>query len=201
VLDAKAREALRGISDATGRALAKVGFTANSLTALGVALSSVAAWRISRGAFLSAGLILTAGGLLDFCDGAVARVRGTASKFGAFLDSFTDRISDALVFSALIWWMFTDGGNIRSDHLLVLTFAAYGGAVLTSYVRAKAESLGFDCKVGILERAERLIVLCGGLIIGQYALAAAIWVIAILGLVTVVQRLLHVAKQARSQAA
>lgn len=193
MLDARAREALRGFSDWTGRTLSRLGFTANSLTALGIALSAVAAWRIANGAFLAAGLLLTAGGCLDFCDGAVARFRGTASRFGAFLDSVTDRVSDALVFSAFAWFYFQGG----DETMAVVTLAAYGGGQLTSYIRAKAESLGYDCKTGILERAERLILLCTGLILGF--VEVMLWAVAALSVVTVGQRLVHVARQARAE--
>lgn len=197
MLDAKAREALQGLSDFTGRALSRLGFTANLLTALGVVLSGVAAWRIADGAFLAGGLILTAGGCLDFCDGAVARVQGTASRFGAFLDSVTDRFSDAFVFSGFAWYYL----RMSDDVMFAIVLAAYGGAVLTSYVRAKAESLGYDCKVGLLERAERLIVINGGLILSAFAvqiLEVALGALAVLGILTVVQRLVYVARQART---
>lgn len=189
MLDAKAREALKGLSDLTGRTLSRLGFTANVLTVLGVVLSAVASWRIARGAFLSGGLILAAGGALDFCDGSVARVRGTASRFGAFLDSVTDRVSDALVFSAFVWFFFAEGDEVTA----AVALAAYAGGGLTSYIRAKAESLGLDCKVGLLERAERLILLCAGLILGL--VEPMLWAVAVLSVVTVVQRLVHVARQ------
>ena len=202
MLDARAREALKGLSDWTGRSLARVGFTANSLTALGIALSAVAAWRIADGAFLAGGLILAAGGVLDFCDGAVARARGTASRYGAFLDSVTDRVSDALVFSAFAWYFFRGGpggSGVSPDGnelMAGVALAAYGGSQLTSYIRAKAESLGYDCKTGILERAERLILLCAGLILGFVEIM--LWAVAALSIVTVVQRLVHVVRQDRA---
>ena len=198
MLDAKARDALRGLSDWTGRSLSRLGFTANVLTALGVALSAVAAWRIATGAFLSAGLILTAGGVLDFCDGAVARVRGTASKFGAFLDSVTDRFSDAFAFSAFAWYFF----GAHDDRVAAVALAAYAAGTLTSYIRAKAESLGYDCKVGLLERAERLIAINTGLILSAFwhpLVEIALWVVAVAGTITVLQRLVHVARQGRAE--
>ena len=194
MLDAKARDALKGLSDRTGRVLSRLGFTAYVLTGLGVVLSAVASWRIATGAFLSAGVILIAGGVLDFCDGAVARVRGTASTFGAFIDSVTDRFSDAFAFSAFVWFFFQEG----NETIAVMALAAYAGGTLTSYIRAKAESLGYDCKVGILERAERLILLCAGLILGFVEIM--LWVVAALSVVTVVQRLVYVSRQARARA-
>ncbi len=197
MLDAKAREALKGLSDWIGRALARLGLTANMLTSLGVGLSAVAAWRIASGAFVAGGLILTAGGVLDFCDGAVARVRGTASRFGAFLDSATDRFSDAFVFSGFAWHYFQQS----DESMFAVTLAAYGSALLTSYIRAKAESLGYDCKVGLLERAERLILINAGLILSAFAsrvVVVALLAVAVLGVVTVVQRLVYVSRQART---
>lgn len=193
MLDAKAREALQGVSDGVGRALSRIGFTANVLTALGVVISAVASWRIATGAFLSAGVILTVGGLLDFADGSVARVTGTSSKFGAFLDSVTDRFSDAFAFSALTWFYFSAGDEVMAG----VSLAAYGAGAITSYIRAKAESLGFDCKVGILERAERLIILNAGLILDSLfsAIEIAVWAIAVGGVFTVAQRLVHVSGQ------
>jgi len=196
MLDAKAREALKGFYGWTGRTLARVGFTANSLTILGIVLTAVAGWRIVVGGFLSAGLILMIGGMLDFCDGAVAKARGTASTLGAFFDSVSDRVSDAIVFSTLAWFF------LRTNHerAAILALVAYGMSVMTSYIRAKAESLGFDSKVGVLERAERLIVICSAMIL-YFAwsgfVEAALWVIAFFGAVTVLQRLVHVARQAR----
>jgi len=196
MLDAKAREALKGFYGWTGRTLARLGFTANSLTVLGIVFTAVAGWRIAVGGFLSAGLILTAGGCLDFCDGAVAKARGTASVLGAFFDSVTDRVSDAIVFSTLTWYFLRTG----QPRAAVVALVAYGMSVMTSYIRAKAESLGFDSKVGVLERAERLIVICTALILSQlwsHLVESALWVIAIFGAVTVLQRLVHVARQAR----
>lgn len=194
MLDAKAREALEGLAGWTGRTLTRVGLTANTITILGVALSAVATWRIAYGAFLAGGIILMIGGILDFCDGAVARVQGTASAAGAFFDSVTDRLSDAMVFSALTWYFLTNGDEWTAAAAL----ASYGMAQMTSYIRAKAESLGYDCKVGILERAERLIILCAGLIL--WFVKVSLWAIAVLGAVTVIQRLVHVMRQARARA-
>jgi CDP-diacylglycerol--glycerol-3-phosphate 3-phosphatidyltransferase len=161
-----------------------------------IALMAVAggSWRIAAGGLRSAGIILTAGGMLDFCDGAVARVQGTASRRGAFFDSVTDRISDSLIHSALLWYFLVRKPDQWTAGVVL---AAYALAVLTSYIRAKAESLGFDCKVGLLERAERLIVLNVGLIVTP-VLVPLLWVLAALSAVTVVQRVVHVLRQARA---
>jgi CDP-diacylglycerol--glycerol-3-phosphate 3-phosphatidyltransferase len=169
-------------------------FTADRLTALGILVTAGGAWRIADGGLRSAGIILAFGGLLDFADGSVARAQGTSSPRGAFLDSVTDRVSDSLIFSALAWYFL-----VRKPELWTagVVLAAYGFAVLTPYIRAKAESLGYDCKVGILERAERLIVLNVGLILTPI-LVPLLWVLAALSAATVLQRLVHVSKQARA---
>lgn len=193
MLDARAREALQGFSDWLGRTLTRAHFTADSITVLGVLVTAGGAWRIADGGLRSAGIILTAGGLLDFCDGSVARVQGTSSRRGAFLDSVTDRISDSLVFSALLWYFLVRDSDLWTAGVVL---AAYALAVFTSYIRAKAESLGFDCKVGLLERAERLIVLNVGLILTPI-LVPLLWILAALSAFTVVQRLVHVFRQAR----
>lgn len=192
MLDARAREALDGLYRWTGRTFARLGFTADSLTVLGIALTAVAAWRIAYGAFLAGGLILIGGAVLDFCDGAVAKARGSASTLGAFKDSVSDRLSDGLIFGSLLWFFFTDGDELIAG----VTLAAFVLAGMTSYIRAKAESLGYDCRVGILERAERLIALCTGLILGFVEIM--LWAIAVLGAVTVGQRIVHVFRQARA---
>jgi len=194
VLDARAREALKGFSDWTGRTLSRAHFTADRVTVLALLIVAGGSWRIAAGGLRSAGIILTAGGMLDFCDGAVARVQGTASPRGAFFDSVTDRISDSLIFSSLLWYFLVRKPDLWTAGVV---FAAYALAVFTSYIRAKAESLGFDCKVGLLERAERLIVLNVGLIL-TWILIPLLWLLAALSAVTVVQRLVHVFRQARS---
>jgi CDP-diacylglycerol--glycerol-3-phosphate 3-phosphatidyltransferase len=195
VLDARAREALKGLSDWIGRALTRAHFTADRVTALAILVVAGGAWRIAAGGLRSGGIILTFGGLLDFCDGSVARVQGTSSRRGAFLDSVTDRVSDSLVFSALLWYFLVRKPDLWTAGVVL---SAYALAVLTSYIRAKAESLGYDCKVGLLERAERLIVLNVGLIL-TWILVPLLWVLAALSAVTVVQRLVHVSKQARAE--
>lgn len=195
MLDAKAREALDGLQLFIGRGLSRAHLSADVLTLLGVALTAVAAWRVVVDDLVVGGLILIAGAVFDFFDGAVARVRGTASARGAFLDSVTDRFSDAIIFAALLWYFFV----VAPDEVMAaVTLAAYATASLTPYIRAKAEALGFDCKVGILERAERLILLMVGLVLGF--LEPVMWILAVLGTVTVIQRIVHVRRQRHAPA-
>lgn len=193
MLDAKARRALQGLTLWSGRLIARLGLSPNAITGLGLAVTGAGAWFVLTGRHVTGGLILIAGGVLDFLDGAVAKATGRTSVFGSFLDSVTDRMSDALLFSALLWF-FAQAGE---DRLVALTLAVFALTVLTSYIRAKAESLGFDCRVGILERAERLVLIITGLVLG--ILEPMLWIVTALGAVTVGQRLLHVGKQARAR--
>lgn len=192
-----------------GGAIGRAGVTPNMITVLGFLVTVAAAVAIARGAFLLGGFILIAGSVSDMLDGAVARATGKISKGGAFLDSVLDRLSDAVVFVGLIWfysasefWVVsfadnpvTDGVAGGVDHpALLLSLAALILSLMVSYVRARAEGLGFSCNVGIAERPERIVVLCTGLILDQMGIALAVLVAATL--VTVVWRFVHVWRQA-----
>jgi CDP-diacylglycerol--glycerol-3-phosphate 3-phosphatidyltransferase len=191
MLDAKARQALQGVSLWSGRGLARLGLTPNGVTVMGLAVTAGGSWLVGGGRLRAGGIVLIAGGVLDFLDGAVAKATGRMTLLGSFLDSVTDRLSDGLLFAALLWFFVAEG----SERLVGVTIAAFVLTVLTSYIRAKAESLGLDCRVGILERAERLTLVIAGLILG--ILEPMLWVVVALGAVTVAQRLVHVGKQAR----
>lgn len=192
MIDSRAREALQGAQTVAGNLLGRrLGLTPNQITITGVLLTGVATAFVIRGEFLVAGLVLIVGGILDFCDGAVAKVMGTSSTFGAFVDSVADRFSDALILAGLTWYFVREA----DDLFIAVTLAALVGAQLTSYIRAKAESLGYDCKTGILERAERMIGIMAGLLLG--VLKPVLWVLAVGAAITVVQRLVHVTRQGR----
>lgn len=194
MIDARAREALDGVQRVAGRALARLGLSPGAVTVLGVVVTAAGAYAIFRGAFWQAGLVLVLGGVTDFLDGAVARATGRSSVAGAFLDSVCDRLSDAFVYSAIVWVYLSGGDEVTAGVALV----AFVGAQLTSYVRAKAESLGFECKVGFMERAERVVLIIIGLVFG--ILTSVLWVLAIGSVATVGQRFVHVWRQARRRA-
>ena len=137
-------------------------------------------------------LILT--GLPDALDGAVAKASGTSSVRGAFLDSVSDRVTDILLFCGIAWYLASN----ESGRIMMLPVAVMGVAMLISYQRAKAASLGFDAKGGIMERAERFIVLALGLLISNI-LIPVLWVMLILTLITAIQRFIKVWNQATSQ--
>lgn len=194
MIDARAREALDGVQRVAGRALARLGLSPGAVTVLGVVVTAGGAYAIFRGAFWQAGLVLILGGVTDFLDGAVARATGRSSVAGAFLDSVSDRLSDAFVYSAIVWVYLSGGDEVTAGVALV----AFVAAQLTSYVRAKAESLGFECKVGFMERAERVVLIIIGLVFG--ILTSVLWVLAIGSVATVGQRFVHVWRQARRRA-
>jgi CDP-diacylglycerol--glycerol-3-phosphate 3-phosphatidyltransferase len=146
-------------------------------------------------------VVVTFSVLLDLLDGALARARGGGTVFGAVLDSVGDRVADAAIFGALIWW-YSGAGDNRLLVLLALLCLVLG--VLTSYVKARAEGVGIACNVGIVERLERLLlVLFGTGLTGlgvPYALHVGLWVLLAGSAVTVVQRILAVHRGAAGAA-
>jgi CDP-diacylglycerol---glycerol-3-phosphate 3-phosphatidyltransferase len=169
-----------------GRALARTRLSPNQLTTAGLVLTGVAAWLVANGHPVAGGLVLAGGGLMDTLDGALARASGRSTPFGGFYDSVSDRISDGLILAALAWW-------VRDEpRLFALAVTALVAAEVTSYVRAKAEAIDLDCTVGILERAERALLLIVALLWSPWLLEPVLWLLAVGGIVTVVQRIHHV---------
>ena len=185
------RSAPRWLTDPVVRLLASLGVTPNMLTVAGVIGNAGAAVLAARGDFLPAGIIVLAASSLDLFDGALARATGRATDFGSVFDAVMDRVSEAAVlFGILIY--FSDRGG-RSEELLA--FAAVVGSILVSYVRARAQIIGLNLREGLFTRAERVILLAGGLIIDQ--VTPMLWVLAVLAGVTALQRLLLVWLQTR----
>jgi CDP-diacylglycerol--glycerol-3-phosphate 3-phosphatidyltransferase len=178
--------------------LLRAGVTADAVTVTGT-LGAVAGsvGLIATGHLFWGAFTVTLFVLLDMLDGALARARGGGSLFGAVLDSSLDRVVDAAIFGALVWW-FTGEGDNRLLALVALLCLVLG--VLTSYVKARAEGVGLRCDVGIVERTERLIlVLTGTGLFGlglPYAVHVGLWVLLAGSLVTVVQRGVEVHRQA-----
>ena len=138
-----------------GRRLVRLGVTANQVTVVGMMLAAATGVTIGMGRFWIGVVLLTVGGLMDTLDGVVAKAAGTASKRGAFFDSVSDRVADALIFGGMTWYL----ASGHQPRLALLPFAILGVSAVISYERAKAESLGYDAKGGLMERAERLILL------------------------------------------
>jgi CDP-diacylglycerol--glycerol-3-phosphate 3-phosphatidyltransferase len=180
-----------------GSFIGRSGVTPNQITLLGVVVQAFVSYLIVQDRLPEAGFVLIAAALLDTVDGAVAKARGLTSKFGAFLDSTMDRLSDALVFLPIAWLYLAEPTTERADQQWVAAVAlvALVLSFLVSYARARAEGLGFECNVGLIERAERLIIMIVALVLNDL-LPAALVVLALASLVTLVQRMVHVHKQA-----
>ena len=180
------------------RRLVRYGVTANTVTVVGTIGSMVGALGFyTRGEFFVGTLIIWAFVMLDMVDGAVARAQGGSTVFGAVLDSSLDRVVDAAVFGALLWW-FAGAGDSRSLQLACLLCLVLGAVV--SYVKARAEGAGLRCDVGLVERPQRLTFALSatgldGLGV-PYVQAATLWVLVALSAVTAGQRLVEVHRQA-----
>lgn len=174
-----------------GQQLKRSGITANHLTVLGILMALGASIAIANGALRLGLLLLVLTAVPDVLDGAVAKASGTASPRGAFFDSVADRLTDGLLLGGVAWYLATT----HTGRIAVLPMAVLGASLLISYERAKAESLGYDAKGGLMERAERLIVLGLGLLFNQF-LIATLWIMLVLTVITAVQRFVKVWKQA-----
>jgi CDP-diacylglycerol--glycerol-3-phosphate 3-phosphatidyltransferase len=174
-----------------GKSLRKAGVTADMVTISGIVMAGAAAVAIGAGN-LRVGLVLLAlTGIPDALDGAVAKAGGTSSTRGAFFDSVSDRLTDGLLFGGLAWYLASN----EPGRIMMLPVALMGVSMLVSYQRAKAESLGFDAKGGLMERAERFIVLGFGLLFGELIIPV-LWVMLVLTSITAVQRFVKVWRQA-----
>ena len=177
-----------------GAGLGRSGFTADQITVAGLAVSLFTGVAIATGHFFWAAVGMALCGITDVLDGAVAKSHGTAGPRGAFFDSVCDRVSDGLVLGGAAWYL----AGTSNPRLSVLAFAVAGLSFLISYLRSKAEGLGFDGKGGIAERAERMVVLGVGLAFG--ALTAALWVLLVITAITVAQRFVRIWNQAPTPA-
>jgi len=178
--------------DAIVRVLALARINPNALTLMGLAVNTYAAFLFGyangenqRRMFLYAGLVVIASGFFDLVDGRVARASGRESLFGAFFDSVVDRYSDASLFFGLL--VFYARGN--RFFYVVLTALVMISSVMVSYARARAESLIGTCRVGFMERPERLVLLIIGALFN--VMAPVLWVIAVLSTITVIHRITH----------
>lgn len=187
-----------------GLRLQKLGVTADHLTAVGVIMAAGVAVSLGFGHLQLALMFLILTGLPDILDGAVAKASGTASPRGAFFDSVADRLSDALVFGGVAWFLaaghhLADGpGSATPGAIVLLPVAVMALSLLISYERAKAESLGFDARGGLMERAERLILLGIGLLF-EVLLLPVLWLMLALTTLTAIQRFIKVWRQASDQ--
>ena len=187
------RVRFRGVLDPIGAFFNRIGLMPNTMTILGLLGNTVGAYFLSQGQMTYGGLIILAMGPVDALDGTMARLRGEPSEFGAFVDSVTDRYSELVIFGGLLFYYVQDGDLVMA----LVTYFAASGSVLVSYVRARASSLGYDTKVGILTRMERYLVLAPTLVLGYPWVG--LWIIAVLANITALQRIWDIRVQTRDK--
>ncbi len=178
--------------DPIGRFLNRLGLTPITVTILGVVGSTLAAFFVARGQITVGGIIMLVAWPIDALDGTMARLRGEASDWGAFVDSVSDRYSELIVLGALLYYFAMHDQHIAE----VVTFAAAAGSVLVSYVKARAEAQSFSAKEGLLTRAERYLVLGPSLLFNVPIIG--VWIVAILANFTALQRIWYVRAQAHA---
>jgi CDP-diacylglycerol--glycerol-3-phosphate 3-phosphatidyltransferase len=187
------RAIFKGILDPIGGTFNRLGLVPNTMTILGLAGNTLGAYFLAQGQMTLGGVLILLMGPVDALDGTMARLRGESSDFGAFVDSVTDRYSELVIFGGLLYYYLHAG----AWEAAILTYVAAVGSVLVSYVRARAQSLGYDTKVGFLTRLERYLVLGPALLINQPLIG--LWIIALFANLTAFQRILDVRRQTRSR--
>ena len=195
MFDGKFRAPVDAAVKPLGAALRKTKLTPDHLTVVGLVVAAAAAVAVGAG-HLRWGLVLVIlAALPDLLDGALAKASNTSSQRGAFFDSTVDRVTDALLFVGIAYYF----AVTEDPRLAVLPFAVSAVSSVISYQRAKAESLGLDAKGGLMERAERIVVLCVGLLIEPWLDGALVWILwgmLVLISITAVQRFVKVWRQA-----
>lgn len=181
------------VLDPLGGFFNRLGITPNAMTMLGLLGNAVGAYFLARGEMLTGGLFVLLMTPVDALDGTMARLRGESGDFGAFVDSVTDRYSELIIYAGLLYY-FLDQGNALGG---LLVFGAAAGSVLVSYVKARAEALGYEAKIGLLTRVERYLVLAPALVFNKVIIGLAI--IAVFANITALQRIWHVRAQAHAK--
>lgn len=187
MFDGRWRDTVDRGTGPVGRKLQQVGISADVLTATGLVSAAATAVAVATGHFQLAVVLLILTGMHDLLDGPVAKASGTASVRGAFFDSVTDRVADALILGGIAWYLV----STHPGHLVLLPFAVLAVTTLVSYQRAKAESLGISAKGGLMERAERMILL-GIAFLSATFLVPVLWIMLVLTSLTAVGRFVKV---------
>jgi CDP-diacylglycerol--glycerol-3-phosphate 3-phosphatidyltransferase len=178
------------VTDPLGAFFNKIGMHPNTMTILGVAGTTLGAYMIARGNMLWGGLLILISVPFDALDGTMARLRGEANEWGAFVDSVADRYSELITYGGLLYYFLGQGNDLAC----ILIFVSAAGSVLVSYIKARGESLGLNAKGGLLTRVERYLVLAPALVFNQPIIA--LWILAILTNITAFQRIYNVRKDA-----
>ncbi len=186
------RVVFKGVLDPVAIFFNKLGILPNTMTLLGLVGHTIGAFFLFQGEMLIGGLIILAMAPIDALDGTMARLRGESSDFGAFVDSVTDRYSELAIFLALIIFYAQQAEWLNC----IVVYLAAAGSIMVSYVRSRAESLGYEANVGILTRLERYIVLVPTLIFNIPMVG--LWIVAVMANFTAIHRIIYVRKQAYS---
>ncbi len=189
---------VRRQAEALMKAVGRVPVTPNQVTVIGLALTFGAAGLVAFGHLRWAGVLLIVAGSFDILDGALARSTHASYPYGAFLDSTLDRYSEGAIYLGLAAYFVTMGGPLQR-WLVLATLAALAGSFLVSYVRARAQSLGFTCETGVFARPERVVLTVVGLNFGGVVLYTVVFLLAILTNFTALQRIREVWLQGRAQ--
>ena len=179
----------KGVLDPIAGFLNRIGLMPNTMTILGLVGNTIGAILLSQGMMTWGGLLILLMGPVDALDGTMARLRGMAGEFGAFVDSVTDRYSELIIFGGLLYYYVQQGSELYA----ILAFVSAAGSVLVSYIRARGQSLGKDTKVGVLTRMERYLVLAPLLVLNLPNIA--LWIIAVLSNITALQRIIDIRRQ------
>jgi CDP-diacylglycerol--glycerol-3-phosphate 3-phosphatidyltransferase len=174
------------------RSLALSRIHPNALTLIGLLINVYAAWLLASGQFMGAGFTIIGAGIFDMVDGRVARETNQVTRFGGFFDSVLDRYSDLLLLMGLLVYY----ANIGRNLYVVLTAVVMTASVMVSYTRARSENAIPSCKVGFLERPERIVLLIIGALFDR--MAPVLWTIAVVGNLTVIHRMIYTWQQAKA---
>lgn len=183
------KASLTRLGDPVARALLRAHVRPNHLTVVGLGVSIVAAGALAHGRLRLGAVLLTLAGLFDFFDGSLARLANSVSAFGAFLDSVVDRYSDLVVLLGVVIFYH----RAADTNGVFLTMVALIGTIMTSYTKARAQSIGVACEIGLIERPERLIVLIAGATFNQ--LTPAMIALAVLTNLTALQRIFYMRRE------
>ena len=183
------RKWLKGVAEPVAGFLNRIGMKPNVVTYLGLIGNTIGAILLGTGHITLGGIVVLLFGLMDGLDGTMARLKGESTKFGAFIDSVTDRYSELVILAGLMAYYLQ-----QSDWLACgLVYMSALGSVMVSYIKARAEALGFDARIGILTRVERYLVLAPSLVFNIPMVG--LWILAVLSNFTAVQRFAYVRKQ------
>lgn len=187
------RVRFKGILDPAGAFLNKLGITPNTMTILGLLGHIGAAYLLARGEMIWAGVVVTVMGPFDALDGTMARLRGRVSRFGGFFDSVIDRYAELFLFAGLLVYYLGQPKVLP----IVLVYGAAAGSLMVSYTRSRGETAGFKVTAGLLTRVERYIVIVLSLLFNRPMIA--LWILAILGNLTALQRIWMTRQQAAAE--